>query len=145
MLYPLNALINSQRDRLIGWTRGFKGDVASLCITARLPTNLMQSRARRSSLGMGIRKALRVKVGKLLETLHHHWSLTQPCLVCWCAQSRPIIKPGQIALDYPDEAHTLIDRGRGDLVVVTKDHARVWGQAGGCQAGGNIRHDWRPK
>ena len=27
MLYPLNALINSQRDRLIGWTRGFEGKV----------------------------------------------------------------------------------------------------------------------
>ena len=27
MLYPLNALINSQRERLSAWTRGFNGDI----------------------------------------------------------------------------------------------------------------------
>ncbi len=46
-LYPLNALINSQRDRLSAWSRPFKGDIRYCLYKGDTPNELSAAEAKR--------------------------------------------------------------------------------------------------
>ncbi|MGH8611659.1 MAG: hypothetical protein ACREYF_06355 [Gammaproteobacteria bacterium] len=44
-LYPLNALINSQRDRLRAWTHAFRGDIRFCLYKGNTPEKIREQNA----------------------------------------------------------------------------------------------------
>ena len=103
-LYPLNALINSQRDRLSAWSRPFNGDIRFCLYKGDTPRSMSAAKKRR--LGpelVGDRKTLREDTPPILVT---NATMLEYMLIR--AEDRPIIDQSQGTLRWIvlDEAHT---------------------------------------
>ena len=103
-LYPLNALINSQRDRLSAWSRPFKGDIRFCLYKGDTPRSM--SAAKKKRLGpelVGDRKTLREDTPPILVT---NATMLEYMLIR--TEDRPIIDHSQGTLRWIvlDEAHT---------------------------------------
>ena len=103
-LYPLNALINSQRDRLSAWSRPFNGDIRFCLYKGDTPRSM--SAARRKRLGpelVGDRVTLREDPPPILVT---NATMLEYMLIR--AEDKPIIDQSQGMLRWIvlDEAHT---------------------------------------
>ncbi len=103
-LYPLNALINSQRDRLSAWSRPFNGDIRFCLYKGDTPRNM--SAPKRKRLGpelVGDRATLREDTPPILVT---NATMLEYMLIR--AEDKPIIDQSQGKLRWVvlDEAHT---------------------------------------
>ena len=103
-LYPLNALINSQRDRLSAWSRPFNGDIRFCLYKGDTPRNM--SAAKKKRLGpelVGDRTTLREDTPPILVT---NATMLEYMLIR--AEDKPIIDQSQGMLRWIvlDEAHT---------------------------------------
>ena len=103
-LYPLNALINSQRDRLSAWSRPFNGDIRFCLYKGDTPRSM--SAAKKKRLGpelVGDRATLREDAPPILVT---NATMLEYMLIR--AEDKPIIDQSQGMLRWIvlDEAHT---------------------------------------
>ena len=103
-LYPLNALINSQRDRLSAWSRPFSGDIRFCLYKGDTPRRM--SAAKKKRLGpelVGDRTTLREDAPPILVT---NATMLEYMLIR--AEDKPIIDQSQHVLRWIvlDEAHT---------------------------------------
>ena len=103
-LYPLNALINSQRDRLSAWSRPFNGGIRFCLYKGDTPRSM--SAAKKKRLGpefVGDRATLREDTPPILVT---NATMLEYMLIR--AEDKPIIDRSQGMLRWIvlDEAHT---------------------------------------
>ena len=116
-LYPLNALINSQRDRLRAWCDGFEGEIR-FCLyngdTRETTPAHEQTRARAELIS---RQALRAAPAPLLVT---NSTMLEYMLVR--AEDRPIIEQsrGKLRWIVLDEAHTYIGSQAAEMALLLR-------------------------
>lgn len=131
MLYPLNALINSQRDRLSAWTRGFKGDVRYALYNGDTPhepeaLSTTQEAVLKKTKPEEVtnRKDIRETPPPILVTnaTMLEYMLVRP-------QDRPIIQKSQGKLRWIvlDEAHTLIGSAAAETSLLLRRTMHAFG------------------
>ena len=105
MLYPLNALIESQRERLSAWTQPFGGKVRYCLYNGDLPRAAKESERRRTPEEVVDRERLRANPPPLLVT-----NITMLEYMLVRAEDRPLIEASQGKLKWIvlDEAHSLV-------------------------------------
>ena len=115
-LYPLNALINSQRDRLRAWTHGLGGGIRFCLYNGVTPEILPGAQG---LLGSEIkdRKTLRKTPPPILVT---NATMLEYMLVR--TQDRPILDSSQGKLEWMilDEAHTYIGSQAAELALLIR-------------------------
>ena len=117
-LYPLNALINSQRERLRAWTAGFRGDVRFCLYNGDTPESGVPAREqRRLPQEVLSRAVLRQLPPPLLIT---NATMLEYMLVR--AQDAPIIHAsrGHLRWIVLDEAHTYVGSQAAELALLIR-------------------------
>ena len=123
-LYPLNALIQSQRERLNAWTKSF-GDGLRFCLYNGLtPQKLPQRQRAQQPNEVGDRESLRAAPPPLLVT---NATMLEYMLVR--AQDAPILRQSQGALRWIvlDEAHTYIGSQAAELALLLRRVLHAFG------------------
>jgi replicative superfamily II helicase len=122
-LYPLNALINSQRDRLSAWTHGLNSKVRFCLYNGMTPELLPMGE---SQLGSEIldRKTLRKTPPPILVT---NATMLEYMLVR--TQDTPILQTSQGKLQWIvlDEAHTYIGSQAAELALLIRRVLHAFG------------------
>ncbi len=114
-LYPLNALIKSQRDRLIAWSEGFNGQIRFCLFNGDTPTEAkMIDRKLAWRSEVRDRKTLRASPPPILVT---NSTMLEYMLVR--NEDRPILEKSQGKLRWIiiDEAHTYIGSQAAELTL----------------------------
>lgn len=116
MIYPLNALINSQQNRLDAWTDGFGGKVRYCLYTSGLKP-AEKSSSQRSKGHVYDRKGLRASAPPLLVT---NATMLEYMLVR--KDDAPILKQseGQLKWIVLDEAHTYIGSQAAEMALLLR-------------------------
>ncbi len=116
-LYPLNALINSQQDRLAAWTRGFDGTVRFCLYNGNTPDHLPESEKRHRPEEVLDRKSLRKAPPPILLTnaTMLEYMLVRPA-------DHPILELSRGRLKYVviDEAHTYLGSQAAELALLLR-------------------------
>lgn len=117
MLYPLNALIESQRERLSAWTQPFGGKVRYCLYNGDLPRAVRESERRRAPEKIIDRERLRVTPPPLLVT-----NITMLEYMLVRAEDRPIIDASQGKLKWIvlDEAHSLVGAAAAEIALLLR-------------------------
>ena len=117
MLYPLNALIESQRERLSVWTQPFGGRVRYCLYNGDLPRADRESERRRTPEEVIDRERLRASPPPLLIT-----NITMLEYMLVRAEDRPIIDTSQGKLKWIvlDEAHSLIGAAAAEIALLLR-------------------------
>ena len=115
-LYPLNALISSQRDRLDAWTRGFKGDVRFCLYNGNTPNSLPAHEKKHANEVLS-REELRACPPPILFT---NASMLEYMLVR--TEDAPILQRSQGKLEWIvlDEAHCYIGSQAAELSLLLR-------------------------
>lgn len=116
-LYPLNALINSQKERLNAWTKHFDGDIRFCLYNGNTPNDLKaQDRQRQRNHPQEVlsRKLMRENPAQILVT---NGTMLEYMLVRQA--DAPIIQQSQGKLRWIvlDEAHTYIGSQAAELAL----------------------------
>ena len=116
-LYPLNALINSQRDRLRAWCNGFGNDLRFCLYNGELPETAQAHEQRRAGAEQISRRALRAASAPLLVT---NSTMLEYMLVR--AEDRSIIEQshGKLRWIVLDEAHTYIGSQAAEMALLLR-------------------------
>lgn len=116
-LYPLNALINSQRDRLRAWTHGFEGDVRFCLYNGNTPEKVKDSLRQESPTEVIDRETLRASPPPILVT---NATMLEYMLVR--TADKPILDQSQGKLQWVvlDEAHTYIGSQAAELALLLR-------------------------
>ena len=117
-LYPLNALINSQRERLRAWSSAFGGDIRFCLYNGETPDTLPAHKLRNSSPAeQRTRKALRGDPAPILVT---NATMLEYMLVR--DADAPIIAGSQGTLRWIvlDEAHTYIGSRAAEMALLIR-------------------------
>ncbi|WGV20882.1 DEAD/DEAH box helicase [Pseudomonas putida] len=116
MIYPLNALINSQQNRLDAWTDGFEGKVRYCLYTGALKTS-EKSSAQKSKGHVYSRNGLRESAPPLLVT---NATMLEYMLVR--KDDAPILEQskGQLRWIVLDEAHTYIGSQAAEMALLLR-------------------------
>lgn len=116
-LYPLNALINSQRERLSAWTRGFGGTVRYCLYNGETPDKVKKALQKETPERVRSRKLLRASPPPLLITnaTMLEYMLVRP-------DDRPILERSRGKLKYIviDEAHTYVGSMAAELALLLR-------------------------
>lgn len=123
-LYPLNALINSQRDRLRAWTAAFE-DKIRFCLYNGLTPNEEPAHKRQQVPNQVLdRKELRAAPPPILVT---NATMLEYMLVR--AQDAPILQASQGKLQWIvlDEAHTYIGSQAAELALLLRRVLHAFG------------------
>ena len=117
-LYPLNALINSQRERLSAWTRGANGEVRYCLYNGETPEREQPIAIRRQSPEEVLsRQALRKSPPPILVTnaTMLEYMLVRP-------EDQPIIQASRGTLRWIvlDEAHTYLGSNAAELTFLIR-------------------------
>lgn len=117
MLYPLNALIESQRERLSAWTQPFRGNVRYCLYNGDLPRAAKESERRRRPEAVIDRERLRASPPPLLVT-----NITMLEYMLVRAEDRPIIDASQGKLKWIvlDEAHSLVGAAAAEIALLLR-------------------------
>ncbi|MBS7701437.1 MULTISPECIES: DEAD/DEAH box helicase [unclassified Chelatococcus] len=117
MLYPLNALIESQRERLSAWTQPFGGRVRYCLYNGDLPRAAKESERRRTPEEVIDRERLRASPPPLLVT-----NITMLEYMLARAEDRPIIDASQGKLKWIvlDEAHSLVGAAAAEIALLLR-------------------------
>ena len=117
MLYPLNALIESQRERLYAWTQPFGGTVRYCLYNGNLPPGAKESERRRTPQEVIDRDRLRANPPPLLVT-----NITMLEYMLVRAEDRPIIDVSQGKLKWIvlDEAHSLVGAAAAEIALLLR-------------------------
>jgi len=116
-LYPLNALINSQRDRLRAWTHGLDGNVKFCLYNGMTPQKMPVAKAREHPSELQDRSSLRATPPPLLVT---NATMLEYMLVR--QEDAPILKKSQGMLKWIilDEAHTYLGSQAAELSLLLR-------------------------
>lgn len=117
MLYPLNALIESQRERLSAWTQPFAGRVRYCLYNGDLPAAAKDSDRRRTPEQVIDRERLRASPPPVLVT-----NITMLEYMLVRAEDRPIIDSSQGKLKWIvlDEAHSLVGAAAAEIALLLR-------------------------
>jgi ATP-dependent helicase YprA (DUF1998 family) len=117
MLYPLNALIESQRERLSAWAQPFRGRVRYCLYNRNLQPNAKESERRRTPEEIIDRERLRASPPPLLVT-----NITMLEYMLVRAEDRPIIDASQGKLKWIvlDEAHSLVGAAAAEIALLLR-------------------------
>lgn len=124
-LYPLNALINSQRDRLNAWTTPFNGDIRFCLYNGNTPERPERTSVRfRSVSEVQDRKSLRSQPPPILVT---NSTMLEYMLIR--TQDAPILKQSQGKLEWIvlDEAHTYIGSQAAEVALLLRRVLNAFG------------------
>lgn len=115
-LYPLNALISSQRDRLDAWTRGFGGNIRFCLYNGRTPKSLPAHEKKYANEVLS-RDELRASPPPILFT---NASMLEYMLVR--TEDAPILQKSQGTLEWIvlDEAHCYIGSQAAELSLLLR-------------------------
>ena len=117
-LYPLNALINSQRERLSAWTEGFDGDIRFCLYNGNTPENQKPERERRRHISEVIdRTNLRASPPPILVT-----NATMLEFMLVRKTDSPILECSQGKLEWVvlDEAHTYVGSQAAEAALLIR-------------------------
>jgi DEAD/DEAH box helicase domain-containing protein len=117
MLYPLNALIQSQKERLTAWAESFAGQVKFCLYNGQTPTYPKATSASYAQCEVPDRTALRKKPPAILVT---NSTMLEYILVR--AEDRPILQKSKGALRFIviDEAHSYIGSQSAELTMLLR-------------------------
>lgn len=117
MLYPLNALINNQRDRLSAWTRGFGGKIRYCLYNGQTPMSAPASRTRERPEEVHDRRSLRANPPPVLLT---NTTMLEYMLVR--SEDQPILRAsrGKLRWIVIDEAHTYLGSQAAELALLLR-------------------------
>lgn len=127
-LYPLNALINSQRDRLRAWTDPMKGKVRFCLYNGETPEEVPAAEQAASPAEVLSRKLLREAPPPILVT---NATMLEYMLVR--RQDAPIIEQsrGRLRWIVLDEAHTYVGSQAAELALLLRRVLHTFGVEGG--------------
>lgn len=116
-LYPLNALINSQRDRLAAWTHELGVDIKFCLYNGETKENVPAAKQRSQPNQQLSRKALRDEPGQILVT---NATMLEYMLVR--QKDEPILakSKGKLRWIVLDEAHTYIGSQAAELSLLLR-------------------------
>jgi DEAD/DEAH box helicase domain-containing protein len=125
-LYPLNALINNQRDRLRAWTAAFGDDVRFCLYNGETPDSVPGDDRRRHPNEVMERKLLRGDPPPLLVT-----NATMLEYMLLRGIDRPILERSQGLLRWIviDEAHTFVGSQAAELSLLLRRVLHAFGVA----------------
>jgi DEAD/DEAH box helicase domain-containing protein len=117
MLYPLNALIESQRERLSAWTGPFGGQLRYCLYNGDLPRAAKESDRRRSPEQVIDREQLRSSPPPILVT---NTTMLEYMLVR--AEDRPIVQSskGKLRWIVLDEAHSFVGAAAAEIALLLR-------------------------
>lgn len=123
-LYPLNALINSQRDRLRAWTSAFNGRVRFCLYNGETPANVPANQQRQHREEVLSRQLLRAEPPPILVT---NATMLEYMLVR--ADDRPILDASQGKLRWIvlDEAHTYVGSQAAEIALLLRRVLHAFG------------------
>ena len=116
-LYPLNALINSQRDRLRAWCNGFGNDIRFCLYNGETPEAATARDQTRAGAEQISRSALRDRPASVLVT---NSTMLEYMLVR--TKDRPILQQsrGKLRWIVLDEAHTYIGSQAAEMALLLR-------------------------
>ena len=116
-LYPLNALINSQRDRLRAWCNGFENDIRFCLYNGETPETVPAHEQRKAGAEQVSRQALRERTAPVLVT---NSTMLEYMLVR--TEDRPILRQsrGKLRWIVLDEAHTYIGSQAAEMALLLR-------------------------
>ena len=116
-LYPLNALINSQRDRLRAWCNGFGSDVRFCLYNGETPETAPAHEQARAGAEQISRGALRTGAAPVLVT---NSTMLEYMLIR--TEDQPIIEQSRGGLRWIvlDEAHTYIGSQAAEMALLLR-------------------------
>ncbi|KKZ86596.1 DEAD/DEAH box helicase [Rhizobium phaseoli] len=117
MLYPLNALIESQRERLSAWTRPFGGQVRYCLYNGDLPNSQPASLRRATPEQQIDREQLRESPPPVLVT-----NITMLEYMLARSEDQPIIEKskGKLKWIVLDEAHSLVGAAAAEIALLLR-------------------------
>lgn len=117
MLYPLNALIESQRERLSAWTKPFGGKIRFCLYNGDLPKDARDSERRRTPEQVIDRVQLRASPPPVLVT-----NVTMLEYMLARREDQPIIEAskGKIKWIVLDEAHSLVGAAAAEIALLLR-------------------------
>lgn len=123
-LYPLNALIQSQRERLRAWTGPFNGDIRFCLYNGMTPEEAKAEKYREAPNEVHDRATLRSKPPAILVT---NPTMLEYMLVR--AQDAPILEQSQGTLEWVvlDEAHNYIGSQAAELALLLRRVLHAFG------------------
>ncbi|CAB1369121.1 DEAD/DEAH box helicase [Denitratisoma oestradiolicum] len=123
-LYPLNALINSQRDRLRAWTHGFGNKIRFCLYNGLTPETLPAGVVAQSGCEVQDRKTLRASPSPILVT---NATMLEYMLVR--TQDADILSKSQGKLEWIvlDEAHTYVGSQAAELALLIRRVIHAYG------------------
>ena len=116
-LYPLNALINSQRDRLRAWCNGFGNDIRFCLYNGETEETVSADRQMRAGAEQISRKVLRESPAPILVT---NSTMLEYMLVR--TEDSPILEQsrGKLRWIVLDEAHTYIGSQAAEIALLLR-------------------------
>ena len=116
-LYPLNALINSQRDRLRAWCNGFGNDIRFCLYNGETPEKAQTHEQMRAGAEQISRQILRGGAAPILVT---NSTMLEYMLVR--TEDRPILEQsrGKLRWIVLDEAHTYIGSQAAEMALLLR-------------------------
>ena len=125
MVYPLNALINSQQERLSAWLSPFKGRLRYCLYNGLTEETVPEATRRKAPEQVLDRKALRESPPPLLVT-----NLTMLEYMLVRRQDAPILAKSRGLLDFIvlDEAHTYVGAQAAELALLLRRVALAFGR-----------------
>ncbi|MBW9249076.1 MAG: DEAD/DEAH box helicase, partial [Acidithiobacillus ferriphilus] len=116
-LYPLNALINSQRERLLAWTGAFGSDIRFCLYNGKTPENLPAHEKRAHPSEVLDRETLRASPPPILVT---NATMLEYMLVR--TADEPILSQSQGKLEWVvlDEAHTYVGSQAAEAALLIR-------------------------
>lgn len=124
MLYPLNALINSQRERLSDWTRPFEGDLRFCLYNGETPNDFPAADQAKTPEEVRSRHLLRRDPPPVLVT-----NITMLEYMLVRKEDQPILQRSQGQLRYIilDEAHSYVGSQAAELSLLLRRVIRAFG------------------
>ena len=116
-LYPLNALINSQRDRLRAWCSGFGNDIWFCLYNRETPETASVHEQRKAGAEQVSRQSLRERPAPVLVT---NSTMLEYMLVR--TEDQPILRQsrGKLRWIVLDEAHTYIGSQAAEMALLLR-------------------------
>ncbi|KAA5801060.1 DEAD/DEAH box helicase [Alkalicaulis satelles] len=125
MLYPLNALINSQEERLKAWFEPFGGSLRYCLYNGATPNEIKADEARMNPAKVADRKTLRATPPPVLVT-----NITMLEYMLVRREDAPILEQSDGTLEYIvlDEAHSYIGAQAAELSLLLRRVAAAFGK-----------------